>query len=168
MDDLFKENCIRTFSGAYVDIMNPTPEMIRIEDIAHGLGMLCRFGGQLPKFYSVAEHSIHTSNLLPQELKLEGLMHDASEAYLMNIPSPIKKLLGLKYAEMEYKFMEVIAAKFGFKFPFHDETHEMDRIMLRQEWTFLMLQEGIYPKFKNYRPEFAEAQFMWYFNQLSK
>jgi len=92
IENLFTPNCIRTFTGKYVNVFEPTLEMICIEDIAHALSMQCRFGGHLPYFYSVAQHSINCSFLVDTPcLKLEVLMHDASEAYLLGIPSPIKK-----------------------------------------------------------------------------
>lgn len=165
MKNLFTESTIRTVSGIYVDLINPTPEMIEIEDIAHGLSMQCRFGGQLRKFYSVAEHSWHVANLVSTENKLAALLHDASEAYLIDIPTPLKKHL-TNYAQFEDKFMSLIAGKFGFVYPFVDEIKEADRIMLREEWQFLFLGEGVNNKLKSHTQEYSEANFMWYFNKL--
>ena len=73
-------NWMQTFTGGRFYPSDPRYEDIHIEDIAHGLSMTCRFGGQCDHFYSVAEHSWHVAMLCPQRDRLAGLMHDASEA----------------------------------------------------------------------------------------
>ena len=75
-----------TISGTKVSIHNPTKDMILIEDIAHALSNLCRFGGHTERFYSVSQHCILTMKLAESDghspdLQLFALMHDASEAY---------------------------------------------------------------------------------------
>ena len=138
-ENLYTPDCIRTNSGIYMNVFEPTPEMVCIEDIAHALTYQCRFGGHLTKFYSVAQHSLNCSYLINNDKnKLAALLHDASEAYLLDIPSPIKKGLS-NYKEIEDKLMTVIAEKFGFDFPLHDEVKESDKIMLELEWDCLML-----------------------------
>lgn len=140
MENLFTPNCIRTVSGIYINVFEPTPEMICIEDIAHALSYQCRFGGHLPKFYSVAQHSLNCSYLIDEpHLKLEALLHDASEAYLLDIPSLIKKNL-TNYKEIEDRLMMVIFEKFGLTYPIHERVKEVDAIMLQLEWDCLMLQ----------------------------
>jgi hypothetical protein len=75
------ENCIRTNSGLYINVFEPTPDMISIEDIAHALSFMPRFGGHLDKFYSVAQHSVYCSFMVESiEDKKAALLHDASEA----------------------------------------------------------------------------------------
>ena len=77
-------------SGKYVDILNLNPEDISIDDIANALGKICRFNGQCNVFYSVAEHSVHVANLVPDHLKLHALMHDGHEGVpLSDIPTPV-------------------------------------------------------------------------------
>lgn len=83
-----------TSSGLTFDLLRPDPEMVRIEDIAWSLSRQCRFNGNTRFFYSVADHSVYVGNLLPPEIRIYGLLHDAHEAYLGDIASPIKKLLG--------------------------------------------------------------------------
>jgi uncharacterized protein len=138
-ENLYTPNCIRTITGIYVNVFDPTPEMICIEDIVHSLCQQPRFGGHLPHFYSVAEHSLNCSYITEQpELKLAALLHDASEAYLMDIPKPIKGGL-TNYKEIEDRLMIVIADKFGFQYPLHTEIKKVDEQMLQLEWDCLML-----------------------------
>jgi hypothetical protein len=86
---------IQTYSGVEFHPLSPRIVDIHIEDIAHGLSHICRFAGHVRKFYSVAEHSVRVSyeveRLGGPALALEGLLHDATEAYIVDIPSPIKK-----------------------------------------------------------------------------
>jgi len=83
---------LHTFTGRQIFPLAPRLEDIALEDIAHGLSLLCRFGGQLRSFYSVAEHSVRVSQLCDPADALHGLLHDASEAYLVDIPRPLKHL----------------------------------------------------------------------------
>lgn len=138
-ENLYTPNCIRTVSGIYINVFEPTEEMICIEDIAHSLSFQCRFGGHLPKFYSVAQHSLNCAYLIEDpKLKLAALLHDASEAYLLDIPKPIKNNLA-NYKEIENGLMWLIAEKFGFEWPLADEIKKVDEIMLQTEWDCLML-----------------------------
>lgn len=132
---LSSQTTIRTFSGIMMDVFNPTPEMICIEDIAHSLSNQCRSGGHIEPFYSVAQHSLvvaEFTNYLP-ELKLASLLHDASEAYLLDIPTPIKKRLP-DYQAVEAGLMKVIAEKYGFEFPLHEMVKVADRDALAFEY----------------------------------
>ena len=139
LENLYTPNCIRTVTGIYINVFEPTEEMVCIEDIAHSLCQQPRFGGHLPSFYSVAQHSLNCSYLIDQpELKLAALLHDASEAYLMDIPKPIKSGL-TNYKEIEDRLMKVIAKKFGFDYPLNDEIKKVDEMMLQLEWDCLML-----------------------------
>jgi 5'-deoxynucleotidase YfbR-like HD superfamily hydrolase len=113
---LMKPNPVATLdtvSHIRVDLVNPTEEMIEIGDIAKALSLICRFGGQIPRFYSVAQHSILVQALCPPELKLEGLLHDASEAFLGDVIKPLKTLLGENYKGIEFNFETLIFQKFG-------------------------------------------------------
>jgi hypothetical protein len=136
-ENLFKTDCIRTHTGLYMNVFCPTPEMICIEDIAHSLSHQCRFGGHLPQFYSVAQHCVNVASIVPPELRLAALLHDASEAYLLDMPSPIKRKMP-EYRAIEDKLMKVIAQKLNFDYPVHDEIKLVDNKMLQFEWDFLM------------------------------
>jgi hypothetical protein len=137
-ENLYAVGQIRTRSGQYVNVFEPDPATIIIEDIAHALSHQCRFGGHLPRFYTVAQHSYECMQLCPAH-RLTALMHDASEAYLLDIPKPIKAKL-TNYAEIENRLMQVIAQKFGFAWPMPEEVKFADHTMLEREWYGLMLQ----------------------------
>ncbi len=141
-ESLYVRNSIRTFSGKYVNVFDPDPETITIEDIAHALSMQPRFGGHLPQFYSVAQHSINCSLFVDGDdnTRFSALMHDASEAYLLDMPKPIKINMP-QYNEIEDKLMKVLAVKFGFEYPKSIEVEDVDRFMLDREWAELMLEK---------------------------
>jgi 5'-deoxynucleotidase YfbR-like HD superfamily hydrolase len=109
-----RQGWIQTYTGRKVFPLSPREGDISVEDIAHALANQCRFGGHVSTFYSVAEHSCRVSDLVPAEDQLWGLLHDASEAYLIDLPRPIKHKRALKaYREAEAVLMGVIARKFG-------------------------------------------------------
>ena len=85
-----------TVSGRYVEPLDLHPDSVDVDDIAHSLACQCRFNGHTRAFYSVAEHSIRVARLLAPDpvLELWGLMHDASEAYLCDLPRPLKHASG--------------------------------------------------------------------------
>ncbi len=94
-NDLYDDkHFIETYTGERFNILKPE---VNIIDIGHALSMVCRYGGHCSRFYSVAEHSILVHDLMkklyPNEDPLEGLLHDASEAYLGDMPAPFKNLM---------------------------------------------------------------------------
>lgn len=131
-DPLYTGSTIRTFTGQYVNVFDPDPETIMIEDIAHALSQTCRFGGHTYEPYSVAQHSIEVSKLLPEYMQLTGLLHDATEAYMCDIPRPIKRHLH-EYKDVEERLMQVIATKFKLIYPFPPELKIADKHMLEKE-----------------------------------
>jgi 5'-deoxynucleotidase YfbR-like HD superfamily hydrolase len=105
---------ISTHTGVRYCYHGTEPEMIRIEDIAHALSNICRFAGHVSKFYSVAEHSVRVSYVCPEAFQLQGLLHDASEAYCVDIPRPLKNAPGMDiYKGYEKVSHNVIAEVFG-------------------------------------------------------
>lgn len=127
-----KGNYITTFTGKEFYPYDMRPEDFCIEDIAHALSMLCRYGGHCRKFYSVAEHSVLVSKLVPQEHAYVGLMHDATEAYLVDMPRPIK--VGFpQYKEMERSIWEHVADKFNLPLTLPDIVEQVDGEMLWHE-----------------------------------
>ena len=158
------KDCIRTNTGLYVNVFEPTSEMICIEDIAHALASMPRFGGHLNKRYSVAQHSVNCCKAaLSLEDKKAALMHDASEAYMLDIPTPIKAKLP-DYKKYEANLMSFIAKHFGFEFPLSEEVHSIDREMLLIEWENLVVNEN--DEFECWDHETAKARFIEQFNML--
>jgi len=164
-ENLYTPNCIRTYTGIYINVFEPTIDMINIEDIAHALSHQCRFGGHLPQFYSVAQHSYLCAGLASNEDKLQALLHDASEAYLMDIPRPIKQGL-TNYKEIEDRLMHLIAGKFGFDYPLSHPVKEIDEYMLQWEWNSLMLNQNTYPKMQCWFPSESKSKFLNLFKEL--
>jgi hypothetical protein len=106
------EAVLVTVGGRRVSLLNPCPASFHADDIAHGLAHVCRFSGQVRRFYSVAQHSILVASLVPSRLRRHALLHDGSEAYLQDVPSPVKALLPT-YALLEARFQAAIEAAFG-------------------------------------------------------
>lgn len=105
---------LHTFTGRQFFPLSPRLADIRIEDIAHALSMQCRFGGHLRSFYSVGQHSVLVSQLCAPEDALHGLLHDASEAYLMDIPRPVKHLpVMAAYRQAETVLQAAILRRFA-------------------------------------------------------
>ena len=103
-----------TLSGRRFTMFDPQPDQIDIEDIAHALSMLCRFTGHTSDFYSVAQHCVIVSRNLPIRFALEGLLHDAAEAYINDLSRPIKHHPRMEaYRELERGLERVIREKFG-------------------------------------------------------
>jgi len=106
-----------THSGRRVVFDKPNSEMIDIDDIAHALSMICRFGGHSPRHYSVAEHCLLVASLVSDEYRLAALLHDASEAYVGDMVSPLKHLDSMEpYRALEDVIHGLIEAKFDVQF----------------------------------------------------
>lgn len=85
-----KGDWIQTYTQRQFWPLDPRPEDVALEDIAHALALTCRFGGHCNTFYSVAQHSVFVSELVRVSESLVGLLHDAPEAYLGDIVRPLK------------------------------------------------------------------------------
>src|SRR5207248_1661023 len=94
----------------------PRAEDICIEDIAHGLAMTCRYGGQCLRFYSVSEHSVLVSRLVAPEFAREALLHDASEAYIGDMIRPLKYQPEMaEFLRAESAIEHCVADRFGLR-----------------------------------------------------
>ena len=120
------DNWIMTYSGTPIAPLNPTPDAIKVEDIAHALAMICRWAGHCHTYYSVAEHSVRVADLCValgekeglskaalKDLEMLGLMHDATEAYVGDIPRPIKSEFRLVTPRGVETFREAEAHLYG-------------------------------------------------------
>lgn len=123
---------IKTFSGKHFYYDRINKDDIDINDIAVSLSNICRFAGHLSHFYSVAQHAVLCSQLVPQEFAFEALMHDATEAYCQDIPAPLKRLLP-DYKRMEEKIDAVIREKYGLPPVMSTPVKYADLIMLATE-----------------------------------
>lgn len=117
--------------------MDPRPEDIDPEDIAHALSLLCRYGGHIDTFYSVAEHCVLMSQIVSPENALVALLHDATEAYVVDVPRPVKRYLP-DYKRIEDSVWQAIAARFGVDPIIAAEVHEADTRILLTETALLM------------------------------
>tara|TARA_Y100000310_G_scaffold71589_1_gene67463 strand:+ start:2545 stop:3105 length:561 start_codon:yes stop_codon:yes gene_type:complete len=170
------EPWITTFTGKHVNLKQPSSDQITLVDIAHALSNVCRFTGHCNKFYSVAQHCIHVSSILPNHLKLTGLLHDATEAYLTDISSPLKAVLP-EYRKLENTMWSVIAKEFCLPDPLPSDIKHADRILLATEkrdllnhpdeiWSLLL---GIIPlkmTIEPWTPAFAKEFFLLTASQL--
>lgn len=130
---------IQTFSGLRFWPLDPCPESIRIEDIAHALGHQARWGGHTRTFYSVAQHSVLVSQLCRPEDALWGLLHDASEDYLRDVARPLKELKEFgSYRLAERRLQLCIYEKFGLPADEPASVTAADDTMLAVEYRDLM------------------------------
>lgn len=128
---------ILTYTGKHFNFLDPEPENIDIHDIAHALAFSARWGGHIRKWYDIAQHSVHVMKLVPPEHQLAALLHDAGEAYLVDIPRPIRKNIQ-GFDEIEENLVQAIFDRFKVPYPIHPSVWEADNIMLATEWRDLM------------------------------
>lgn len=166
---------ITTYSGGRYFPLDPRPEEILIEDIAHALSLLCRFNGHIQHFYSVGEHCYHISKAVPFEYALQGLLHDGEEAYTSDIPRPLKHQIELaQFREVGNLNQKVLFKKYGVDYPEYEIVKEMDaRIIANeshvlfntpQKWCLLEPIENI--EIQCWSPQIAEKRFLERFHEL--
>lgn len=170
---------INTYTGRKFRPLDPDPEDIFIEDIAHALSLTNRYTGHTDKAYSVAEHSVLVSEIVPQPLRLIALLHDASEAYLCDIATPVKMHPSMQgYRVAETLLQEMIWDKFCPNWRLQDLTElwEIDKDMVSSEARQLItnrhpefiLPPPKYPiKVQGYSPRVIEAEFLQMFDTLT-
>lgn len=156
------ESWLATSSGRVINLLDPDPDSFTIEDIAGNLSKLCRFNGQLKQFYSVAQHSMYVAELVPEPFKLQALLHDATEAYVCDVPTPLKAMLGRTYRDIEDRIAVAIGKRFGVELlNLHPTVKAADRVMLLSERDALQakpqswgqeMDEGL--RYPNFDPEY--------------
>lgn len=133
-----KGDWMQTATGRAFWPVDPRPDEVEIEDIAHALANMCRFAGHCREFYSVAQHSVLVARALPPAARLWGLLHDASEAYIVDVPRPLKPYLP-GYREAEDNVMEAIVERFGLTPAMPEEVKRIDNAILADEAAQIML-----------------------------
>jgi uncharacterized protein len=126
-----------TRSGARVDLLTPKPHQIHTADIAHSLANICRFNGHTSNHYSVAQHSLMVSAIVPPEDALAGLLHDATEAYVGDMVRPLKDLLPA-FSEIEHGIWLAICGRFGLRPELPESVKAADLVLLATERRDLM------------------------------
>lgn len=129
---------MQTYTGRTFYPLAPNPDDVDIEDIAHALSMICRFGGHTKRWYSVAEHAVLISYAVPPEDAPWGLFHDGGETYVGDMVRPLKYALPA-YRAAEDDIQAAIAAKFGLTPECPASVKTADRRILRDERDALML-----------------------------
>ncbi len=167
---------MQTFSGKKFFPLDPRADEVFIEDIAHSLSLQCRYAGHCLRFYSVAEHSV----LMARKLRWEGvdvalyaLLHDAAEAYTVDVPRPLKRHL-VGYKEAEAKVMAAIAERFGLADEMPAVVHDADNRIIADElvnlvpmdWHARYAGQELGVELKYWSPEKAREEFMATFDAL--
>lgn len=159
---------MQTFSGARFHPLDPRPDEVDPVDIAHALSLLCRYGGHVDRFYSVAEHCVLMSEAVPAEHALAALLHDATEAYVVDVPRPLKRYLGA-YRDIEAGVWGAICLRFRVAGDLPAAVKDADDRILLTERNALMsrtrfawAQEGLTPlpvTITGWLPEEAEERY---------
>lgn len=186
-NDRARGNYLCTYSGIHFYPCDPRPDEVVIEDIAKSLGMMCRWAGHVNRFFSVAQHCVLGSLAIEsfprakeERLPFKFLMHDASEAYCVDLPRPLKyspELAG--YALIEEGVQNAICMRFGLPLENLPSIKEMDNTMLVTEQRDLrnnpqlladmLARHKVKPlptPIESWSPYVAEQNFLIRFNQL--
>lgn len=162
-------NYIRTFKNHCFFYDDIRKNKLDIKDIAHSLANQCRWSGHSKRFYSVAQHSVLCAMNIHPEFEFEALMHDASEAYLVDIPRPLKPFIP-DYKQLQIDVENFISDFYLLPYPMSYEVKEMDERMLVTEWIQLfdktnielgVRAEPIPITITPWSPERAEAEFLY-------
>lgn len=165
---------IQVRSGGWLWFLDPRPEDIVLSDIAGALSKLCRYTGHTTEFYSVAQHSVMASKLVPKRLALAALLHDAAEAYIGDVSRPLKTLFETKapgvLREIENRIHSAVNEAFGIRLNASDKSiiKAADNVALATEKRDLLPGDTIWPgmpepleqQIEPLEPHKAEAQFM--------
>jgi hypothetical protein len=137
MSDVARGDWMQTYTSRAFYPLDPRPEDIDPADIAHALSMLCRYGGHVSRYYSVAEHCVLMSHAVSADNALWALLHDATEAYVGDMIRPLKRSMPA-YCEVESRLMVVICERFGLDPTCPAEVKVADGRILHDERAALM------------------------------
>lgn len=172
-----------TASGKEINLFNPDPDQISIHDIAGSLAKICRFGGNIMEYYSVAQHSCLVAWLAGPELSRAALMHDAAEAYCGDIIRPLKAMLGAKYAEIEENILRAIFDRFAIDYSHlpHVKAFDDQALLMEEQALFnnveymqktIGFQSSVWTNRKhlswNWDHRYAKIAFLETFNKVPK
>lgn len=165
-----------------MDLVNPNPAEISFSEIARALSRIARFTGHTSRFYSVAEHCVNCVAVFSQhavgdiytephlrDIAQDILMHDAAEAYLGDVSSPLKRLIAGSYKPLERKMHAAIAARFNLGGTAPEWVKRVDLELLNAEKLTLMPEAGdwscdvdVVPDIEIWglEPEIAERDFI--------
>jgi uncharacterized protein len=128
------DTCLDTTSGKRINLLDPDPEAIHLSDVAGALSRVCRFAAQAREFYSVAQHALWVQSLVEQwdrrDLSLAALHHDSHEAFICDVPTPLKRILSrgaATYDDIATKLDRAIAEAFGFEPPEREDRQLIKR-----------------------------------------
>jgi len=123
---------LHTYLGHRFWVLDPRPEDLHVEDIAHALALQCRWNGHVSSFYSIAQHCVLMSQHVPEEDALWALLHDAPEAYLGDVVRPLKVAMPI-YNAIETKVMTAVCERYGLAPDMPKSVHEADNRILENE-----------------------------------
>ena len=167
---------IATCSGGYFSFADPASTPVAISDIARGLANLCRYGGQINRFYSVAEHSVHASYLVPSRHAYAALMHDAGEALTGDMVKPLKEVLP-DFQEVEARVEQALFTAYAVPQPLPEavKTADLQMLILEKEqlkgnydqWSWCAhVPRPPHRRLECWTPDEAYARFMERFSEL--
>lgn len=168
-----KGDWIQTYNGHKFYPLSPEYSVIDIKDIGHSLSLQCRYTGHCNYFYSVAEHCCHLYDYAKKhkpEFAMWALLHDATEAYLSDVPRPIKPMIP-EYKVWETRLMSVIATRFGLRGKEPEYVKEIDFRILKDEYDQIMNkgpkwdlpEKGLGVKIEGWNFARAKVEFMYRF-----
>lgn len=170
---------IQLANGERYNFLTPTDKALTLQVVAHALGNICRFTGHCSKFYSVAEHSVHVSRIVPKQHALAGLVHDAQECIVGDCNRPLKNELP-GYKAIEDANWKVFARFFGVAYELPKEVKLADNQMLLAEYQQIMVRnpknpwnatwlDGVYAapvKVQCWSPTRARREFIKRFHEI--